>query len=144
MLSCIYIVLAAGLTPIWIRYTCYHHDVWGSLLHTSPDSKIHGANMGPTWVLSAPVGPHVSPMNLAIREVCPALWLAQLCWYHGKQILRSWTICVSEVWNVFCEIRARFLSLTRSKLRLCSANHRAGYFSNRACGWVSIVWAYSE
>ena len=32
------------------------------------DSKIHGANMGPTWVLSAPDGPHVGPMNLAIRE----------------------------------------------------------------------------
>ena len=31
-----------------------------------PDSKIHGANMGPTWVLSAPGGPHVGPMNLAI------------------------------------------------------------------------------
>ena len=23
-----------------------------------PDSKVHGANMGPTWVLSAPGGPH--------------------------------------------------------------------------------------
>ena len=35
---------------------------------TTPDSKIHGANMGPTWVLSAPDGPHVGPMNLAIRD----------------------------------------------------------------------------
>ena len=33
----------------------------------APDSRIHGANMGPTWVLSAPGGPHVGPMNLAIR-----------------------------------------------------------------------------
>ena len=31
------------------------------------DSKDHGANMGPTWVLSTPGGPHVGPMNLAIR-----------------------------------------------------------------------------
>ena len=31
-----------------------------------PDNKVHGANMGPTWVLSAPDGPHVGPMNLAI------------------------------------------------------------------------------
>ena len=30
------------------------------------DSKVHGANMGPTWVLSAPDGPNVGPMNLAI------------------------------------------------------------------------------
>ena len=31
-----------------------------------------------------------------------------------------------------------------SKLRLCSANYRAGYFSNLSCDWQSIVWAYSE
>ena len=30
---------------------------------THPDSKVHGANMGPTRVLSAPDGPHVSPMH---------------------------------------------------------------------------------
>ena len=34
-----------------------------------PDSKVHGANMGPTWVLSVPDGPHIGPMNLAIRVV---------------------------------------------------------------------------
>ena len=33
-----------------------------------PDSKVHGANMEPIWVLSAPDGPHVGPMNLAIRD----------------------------------------------------------------------------
>ena len=38
-----------------------------------PDSKVHGANMGPTWVLSAPDGPHVGPMNLAIRVASPLL-----------------------------------------------------------------------
>ena len=27
--------------------------------HGVPDNKFHGANMGPTWVLSAPGGPHV-------------------------------------------------------------------------------------
>ena len=34
----------------------------------NPDNKVHGTNMGPTWVLSAPDGPHVGPINLAIRE----------------------------------------------------------------------------
>ena len=32
-----------------------------------PDCKVNGAYMGPTWVLSAPDGPHVGPMNLAFR-----------------------------------------------------------------------------
>ena len=38
---------------------------------THQESKVHGANMGPTWVLSAPDGSHVGPMNLAIRAAMP-------------------------------------------------------------------------
>ena len=34
----------------------------------NPDYKVHGANMGPTWVLSAPDGPHIGPRNLALSE----------------------------------------------------------------------------
>ena len=41
-------------------------------------------------------------------------------------------------------IWARFLSLAHSKLRLCSASHRTGYFINLACAWISILWLYSE
>ena len=41
---------------------------WLPLTHqTDPDNNVHGANMGPIWVLSAPGGSHVGPMNLAIR-----------------------------------------------------------------------------
>ena len=41
----------------------------------TPDSKVHGANMGLTWVLSAPDGPHVCPTNLAIRDsLCHGCW----------------------------------------------------------------------
>ena len=39
------------------------------LTYDDIDSKVHGANMGPTWVLSAPDGPRVGPMNLAIRDI---------------------------------------------------------------------------
>ena len=35
--------------------------------HSDPDSKVHGTNMGPTWVLSVSDGPHVGPMNLGVR-----------------------------------------------------------------------------
>ena len=35
---------------------------------SNPESEVRGANMGPTWVLSAPDGPHVGPMNFDIRE----------------------------------------------------------------------------
>ena len=46
-------------------------EVGGMQLYANraSDSKFHGANMGPTWVLSAPGGPHVGPMDLDIRGV---------------------------------------------------------------------------
>ena len=42
------------------------------------------------------------------------------------------------------KFRACFLSLPWSKHRLCSANHRPGYWSNLPCDWPSTAWAYSE
>ena len=36
------------------------------VLRPFPDSKIHGANVGPTWGHQDPGGPHVGHMNLAI------------------------------------------------------------------------------
>ena len=36
---------------------------------TFPENKVHGANMGPTWLLSAPDGAHVSPMSFAFRVI---------------------------------------------------------------------------
>ena len=46
------------------------------------------------------------------------------------------TVCLNN--------RARFLSLAWSKLRLCSVNHRPGYWSNLSSDWPSTAWAYSE
>ena len=34
-----------------------------------PDSKVHGANMGPTWGRQDPGGSHVGPINLAIWDI---------------------------------------------------------------------------
>ena len=34
-----------------------------------PDSKVHGANIGPIWGREDPGGPHVGPMNFAIWVV---------------------------------------------------------------------------
>ena len=41
-----------------------------AMMYTSPDGKVHGANMGASWVLSAPGGPHVGLMNPAIWVGC--------------------------------------------------------------------------
>ena len=56
-----------------LKYTKEYFVRWMSDIFT--DSKVHGANMGPTWVLSAPDGPHAGPMNLAIRVV---MWFVDI------------------------------------------------------------------
>ena len=40
---------------------------YSRVVETDPDSTVHGANMGPTWVLSAPAWPHLGPISLAFR-----------------------------------------------------------------------------
>ena len=63
-----------------------------------------------------------------------------LCTHSCFEHVFHWSFCdviVSFTW-------AHFLSLARSKLRLCSANHRPGYWSNLPCKRPSTVWAYSE
>ena len=43
-----------------------------------PDSKVHGANMGPIWGRQDPGGPHVGPVNFAIWGV----WHAQMFFFR--------------------------------------------------------------
>ena len=59
-----------------------HSSLSAGKVEGNPDSKVHGANMGPIWVLSAPDGPHVGPMNLAIREIIIGLFLLKICWWY--------------------------------------------------------------
>ena len=60
------------MTSLWLVYS-FVPDIsdrkcFGSCLIIIPDSKVHVAHMGPTWVLSAPGRPHVGPMNLALSD----------------------------------------------------------------------------
>ena len=69
----------------------------------NPDSKVHGANMGPTWVLSAPYGPLVGPMNLAIREGyygSPSQSVAHMVWICAAcDVLYKIDHCNSRYWK---------------------------------------------
>ena len=61
-------------------------------------------------------------------------WLSDIARILRVKSKHHW---IHEAW-------ARFLSLSWSKLRMCSAKHRVGYFSNLVFDWLSIVWAYSQ
>ena len=70
-----------------------------------PDGKVHGANMGPTWVLSAPCGPHVGFMNLAIWDISHLTQLlVEVIGYEKKryfQILTNITIHIAKPMDHF-------------------------------------------
>ena len=72
-----------------------------ALLRSFPDSKVHGANMGPIWGRQNPGEHHVGPMNFAIR-VCMAASCSYLFkWYfpyrpcyYGIYSVALWVISV--------------------------------------------------
>ena len=57
---------------------------------SDPDSKVHGANMGPIWGRQDPAGSHVGPMNFAIWGVCILRWNTVwklMVWFHTSFLL---------------------------------------------------------
>ena len=51
---------------MWFLSPCHQHWVIVTKVINYPDSKIHGANIGPIWGRQDPGGPHVGPINFAI------------------------------------------------------------------------------
>ena len=81
--------------------------------------------MGPTWVLSAPDGPHVGPMNLAIRD-CYYLfiiWMACYGWtlstFPKDTVSKTAVVCILQ--NLFILVQCNF------------DNKTPDYFSLRCC-----------
>ena len=70
-----------------------------AILQTTPDSKVHGANMGPIWGREDPGGPHVGPMNLAIWDTFKDIFLKQIWWTWTKKSLQS-------LWFIYVIIRS--------------------------------------
>ena len=82
------------------------HCLTHASAHVIPDSKVHGANMGPTWVLSARDGPHVGPMNLAIRDGIAYLSTMFLIWWKVVTANQCGTIwkqkCYQTLQIMYC------------------------------------------
>ena len=57
------------LCDVFVHIIQSFSPTWQHQYH--PDSKVHGASMGPTWGRQDPGGPHVGHMNLAIWAVKP-------------------------------------------------------------------------
>ena len=53
---------------------------WSVIGWNYPDSKVHGANVGPIWDRQDPDGPHYGPTNLAIWVLTPPFISASGTW----------------------------------------------------------------
>ena len=69
-----------------------------------PESKVHGANMGPNWGWQDPAGSHVGPMNFAI-------WVVMFtCNSNLVALLLIWNCCTCNyslavpAWMIFLVI----------------------------------------
>ena len=97
-----------------------HHYVQIQLIDLYLDSKVHGANMGPTWALSAPDGPHVGPMNLAIMVSTVVLCLVYSCWFPiGHNIVILYIQGSSNLPSVKTPGLPTFNSLRPSDAHMC-------------------------
>ena len=103
-------IIGTCVMPDWHCHTMFVRGGMGvatticnqvSLSDIVPDSKVHGANMGPIWDRQDPGGPHVGPMNFAIwginemncvhaaylntRQITPEYGQLFLCVIHWKR-----------------------------------------------------------
>ena len=114
-------------TPIYTHSLELEYYI-STVLHSyNPNSKINTANLHLQSHIYTQI--HYSYSTIYPKSYNP-IFLLQ------KSTLQTYTPTVLYTHRF---IRARFLFLAWSKLRLCSANHKEGYFSNLACDWLSIV-----
>ena len=63
-------VIDVRISDAIIKHRIYGTDIsvliLSDITQAYPDSKVHGANMGPSWGRQDPRGPHLGPMSFPI------------------------------------------------------------------------------
>ena len=104
----------------------------------NPHSKAHGANMEPTWVLSAADGPHVGTMILAIREK-----IVHYTLYSTFRCMTSVT-GVESLYNVFHVMTSLWVLSDRQMLHVhLYLSHPCHVSSHRTWHHHSERWGHT-
>ena len=110
-----------------------------SLVEITPDSKVHGANMGPTWVLSAPGGPHVGPMNFVTRDNIIYCISQGLCtWFVSVVAWQRLILTFKVSWD-FLGSRRPFWMMSSSQEKYLSITSKQWYLVENMCNCVAII-----
>ena len=83
------------VAPIWFWSKDNVHFPQLSLntrwcLKIMPESKVHGANMGPIWGRQDPGGPNVGPMNFAIWDSIRTIGKSLVNYSNGAKIWKKY------------------------------------------------------
>ena len=135
----------------WLPVCIYsrHNDNSFSLTHFSlndeivcddfmsiPVSKVHGANMGPTWVLSAPAGPHVGPMHICVSK--PTTIGSDNGLSPGRRQAIIWTsagiLLIGPLETNFSEVSIRIQTFSFKKMHLKVLSAKWHPFVSPQCG----------
>ena len=92
--------------------------LWLPASRAIPDSKVHGANMGPIWGRQDPGGPHVGPMNFAIIDGINAPGQPGLS--NSRRRILGACLAVIENVNTFVLPKRAY---TRPSIIICSFQH---------------------
>ena len=96
-----------------------------------PDSKGRGANMGPIWGRQDPDGPHVGPMNFAIRDT---IAMPYHCSCHRIIMKFSRLITIDK-----SDVHARGQG-QRSKAKVTEVMSPLSRFRTVTPVWIHIWW----
>ena len=81
----------------------------------TPDSKVHGANMGPIWGRQDPGGPHVGPMNFImwdhVLRLCQSIMQQTKIRSTDAREIRPWDEICTKTCNVFVKLPACILNI---------------------------------
>ena len=111
-----------------------HRSVMNKICSYIPDSKVHGANMGPIWGRQDPGGPHVGPMNLAIRDDIaltryPGQWLTRFFATHDKAL--PWSAM-----NKTCSCTCHSNAWIKDDQRCVLGSHYTSLWWPKPCGCI--------
>ena len=99
------------------------------LFYPSPDSKVHGANMGPPWSLSATDGSHVGPMSLAI-------WVTRLTGFNTPPL--AYLLIFRKIIHIVMKFHVHHCPLPRKHLSL-NLKQLSGFFFQIVILFSNIV-----
>ena len=96
------------------RFPSYVVCWWVNFAYQFPDSKVHGANMGPVWGRQDPCWPQVGPMNFAIWVILIVVFMCCFCYYQfpfitfaptypSLDLNNKWPCWWQQFWGLACD-----------------------------------------